>query len=119
MSRPQDAVVYTNKEDFCAFIMNDPRCQELSYEAVQAINACTHANIKIIRNGEKINMCQAIIELKKEAYDEGFQKGIQKGEESGFQKGEESGFQLIALRMYKGKYSMQEITELNFVPFFA
>ena len=42
-------------------------------------------------------MCQAIIDMKKNAYDDGFQKGeesgFQKGEESGFQKGEESGFQ--------------------------
>ena len=58
-------------------------------------------------------MCQAIIDLKKEAYDDGFQKG----EESGFQKGEESGFQkgsfCIALRMYNGKYSIQEISEMT------
>ncbi len=94
-----------SKEAFNAFIMNDLRCQEMSFEAVQAINACTHANIKVTRKGGRINMCQAIIDLKKEAYDDGFQKG----EESGFQKGSFC----IALRMYNGKYSIQEISEMT------
>ena len=102
-------------------------------------------------------MCQAIIDMKKEAYDNGFlkgeesgfqngfhqgeesgfQNGFHQGEESGFQngfhQGEESGFQngfhqgeesgvlkgeenlmsKIALRMYNGKYDLQEISSVT------
>ena len=62
-------------------------------------------------------MCQAIIDMKKEAYD----NGVLKGEESGFLKGEESGFlkceenimSKIALRMYNGKYDLQEISNVT------
>ena len=58
-------------------------------------------------------MCQTIIDLKKEAYDNGFQKG----EESGFQKGEESRIlqssSRIAINMYRSKYDMQEIVRMT------
>ena len=124
-----------NKDEFDAYIIQRPQCKEMSYEAVQAINACTHANIQIEKTGEKVNMCQAIIDMKKEAFDDGFQKGeesgFQKGEESGFQKalkenivmrqhayddgflkGEESHISKMALRMLDVKYDMQEISKL-------
>ncbi|MBQ1926814.1 MAG: hypothetical protein II180_11935 [Proteobacteria bacterium] len=110
-----------NKEAFDAYIINHSKFKEMSYEAVQMINACTHANIPVKQDGEKVNMCQAIIDLKKEAYDNGFQKGeesgFQKGEESGFQKGEESGIlqssSRIAINMYRSKYDMQEIVRMT------
>ena len=124
------------------YIINQPRCKEMSVEAVQAINACTHANIKIEQTGGSINMCQAIIDMKQHAYDKGYQdacqaitdmkqhaydKGyqdacqvkqqayenaFQKGEESGFQKGEESHISKMALRMLDAEYDMQEISKL-------
>ena len=117
-----------NKEEFYAFILNEPRCQEMSYEAVQAINACTHANIKITQKGGKTNMCRAIIELKQDAYNEGYQKGCQaiielkqdaynegfmKGEESGFMKGEESSMSRFTLKMFQNNYGIKEISEIT------
>ena len=77
----------------------------MSYEAVQMINACTHANIPVKQDGDKVNMCQAIIDLKKEAYDNGFQKG----EESGILQSSSR----IAIKMYRSKYDMQEIVRMT------
>ena len=70
-------------------------------------------------------MCQAIIDMKKEAYDNGFLKGEESGFQNGFHQGEESGFQngfhqgeenvmsRIALRMYYGKYDLQSISNVT------
>ena len=109
-----------NKEEFYAFILNEPRCQEMSYEAVQAINACTHANIKITQKGGKTNMCRAIIELKQDAYNEGYQKGCQAIIElkqdaynEGFQKGEESSLSRFTLKMLQNNYGIKEISEVT------
>ena len=110
-----------NKKEFDAYIIQRPRFREMSYEAVQAINACTHANVKINHTEEKIDMCQAIIDMKKEAFDNGFLKGKEVGEESGFLKGEESGFQRakenimpeVALRMYDCKFDVQVIAKVT------
>ena len=85
-----------NEEAFEAYIVNQPQCREMSFEAVQAVNACTRANIQLSQTGDKVNMCQAIIDMKQHAYERGYKEGeesgFQKGEESGFQKGEESGY---------------------------
>ena len=54
-------------------------------------------------------MCQAIIELKQDAYNEGYQKG----EESGFQKGEESSLSRFTLKMLQNNYGIKEISEVT------
>ena len=54
-------------------------------------------------------MCQAIIDMKKNAYDDGFQKG----EESGFQKGAERTVTSIVRRMLNAKYDVQEISKMT------
>ena len=73
-------------------------------------------------------MCRAIIELKQDAYNEGYQKGCQaiielkqdaynegyqKGEESGFQKGEESSLSRFTLKMLQNNYGIKEISEVT------
>ena len=64
-------------------------------------------------NREKVDMCQAIIDMKKEAYDNGFLKGEESGFQNGFHQGEESVMSMIALRMYNGKYDLRAISNVT------
>ena len=59
------------------------------------------------------SMCQAIIDMKKEAYDNGFLKGEESGFQTGFQQGKENITSMIALRMYYNKYDLQEIANVT------
>ena len=94
--------------------LNVEKCHLKQYRQV---NAYTRANIQLSQTGDKVNMCQAIIDMKQHAYERGYKEGeesgFQKGEESGFQKGEESLMAKIAHRMLSAKYDKQEISKMT------
>ncbi len=73
-----------DKDLLYAFIRQHPKFQELSYDAVMAINVCTNAKIKLTTSKEeKINMCQALIDMKQEAWQDGHDSGWKDGHDSG------------------------------------
>ena len=94
-----------DKEVLYAFVMKHPRFKSLSYEAVMAINACTNANIDIPSKKENINMCQALIDMKKDAYKE--------GQDSGYA----SSTRDTVLRMQKmRRFTISDISEVTGLP---
>ena len=94
-----------DKEVLYAFIMSHPRFKSLSYEAVRTINACTNLTIDIPPQKENINMCQAIIDMKKDAFDEGYNTGY------------DSSVRKTVLRMQKmQRFTLLDIAEVTAMP---
>ncbi len=57
-------------------LTENPRYQEMDYAAAQVINECTHSGMKIRRRKErKVDMCKAIDDMRKEAYQGGEKRG--------------------------------------------
>ena len=106
-----------DKEKLEAYIANNPRFKEMSYDAALAIQACTHADLNITCKAEKIDMCQAIIDMKKEAYDngwtEGHNSGWTEGHNSGWTEGGENKTVTIVRRMYEENCSPKLISRIT------
>ncbi|MBQ9242040.1 MAG: hypothetical protein IJ165_02225, partial [Proteobacteria bacterium] len=66
---------------------------------------------------EKIDMCQAIIDMKKEAYDsgwtEGHDSGWTEGHDSGWTEGIENNVVTTVLRMHEEKCSREFISKIT------
>ncbi len=97
-------------------LQENPRYSEMDYAAVQVINECTHTRMKLgNRKEEKVNMCKAIDDMKREAYDQGEKIGEKRGEKKGEKKGEKRGenkqlLKQICLKLTKGK-SLEQIAD--------
>ena len=63
----------------------------ISGNAVDVINAFTKAKIKRAQQKQEVKMCQAIIELKQIAREEGERKGKREGKREGKKEGEKKG----------------------------
>ena len=98
-----------DKEKLEDFILKRPRFKEMSYDAALAIQACTHTDLNITAKEEKIDMCQAIIDMKKEAYDSGWTEG----HNSGWTEGKESTVVMTVLRMHEENCSPEFISKIT------
>ena len=63
----------------------------ISGNAVDVINAFTKAKIKRAQQKQEVKMCQAIIELKQIAREEGERKGKREGKREGIKEGKKEG----------------------------
>ena len=110
-----------DKERLEDFVLKNPRFKAMSYDAALAIQACTHADLNITFKEEKIDMCQAIIDMKKEAYDsgwtEGHDSGWTEGHDSGWTEGHKEGIEnnvvTTVLRMHEEKCSHEFISKIT------
>lgn len=85
-----------NKEQLKSILENDPRFKELDLKAAIVIDTVTNSKLKFSRKEKKIDMCQAITEMREEERLEGTQEEKKK----------------TALRMLKtGKLAIEEIAE--------
>lgn len=81
-----------DKKQLQALLQADPHFQELDTEAAVVIDMVTNSKLKFNRKGKKVNMCQAIVEIREEGSQEEKKK--------------------VAQRMLKaGKLSIGEIAE--------
>jgi len=60
-----------DKKKINDIVQNDNRFSKLERSAFNVINVCTNSNLKIDDNEEVVNMCQAILDMKEEARNEG------------------------------------------------
>ncbi len=87
-----------DKKKINDIVQSDERFSKLERSAFNVINICTNSNLKINDNGEVVNMCQAILDMKEEAEN----KGISKGKNE------------VALNLIKlGKISLEEISAVT------
>ena len=60
-----------NKEKLRKLVQSDEKFSRLERDAAYVINAFTNSNLKINKNQEVFNMCQAILDIKEEGRQEG------------------------------------------------
>lgn len=89
-----------DKKRLQSLLEADPHFQELDTEAVVVIDTVTNSKLKFNRKGKKVNMCQAIVEIREESRKEGREEGSQEEKKK------------VAKRMLAaGKLSIGEIAE--------
>jgi len=64
-----------DKKKINDIVQNDKRFSKLERSAFNVINACTNSNLKVNNNEEVVDMCQAILDIKEDARNEGILEG--------------------------------------------
>lgn len=97
-SRDADALMHA--------IRTDPRFDDLSDAAVDAINYFTHKKLSKISNGKGGNtMCLALDIIEKRAFDDGYGRGVTNHTRK-----------IVGKMLKAGIYSYEEIADLNEIP---
>lgn len=68
-----------DKRSLEEFVMRDGRFRNMEAESVELINALTDSHIEIDEGEERIDMCQALKDLRQEGVDEGIELGRREG----------------------------------------
>ncbi len=90
-----------DKNKINEILKEDKRFSRLERNAFNVISICTNSNLKVSSNEEVIDMCQAILDMKKEAENKGINEGLTK----------------VALNLVKlGKMSLEEISDVTGLP---
>lgn len=85
---------------------DEMRFRNLERRAADVIETITKSGLKYDESEAKIDMCQAIQEMRQESRMEGVQEGIQKGLQEGIQKGVQKGIRETKLDVAKQMHKM-------------
>ncbi len=90
------------------------RFSKLERSAFNAIDVRTDSDLKIDDSEEAVNMCQAILDMKQDARNEGIIEGIAKGRNEGKIEGKIEGKTEVALNLIRlRKMSNEEISNVT------
>ena len=77
-----------DKEQLGKLLETDFRFKELDIEAAIVINTITNSQLKFDRKEKKVDMCQAVADMRKEERQEGREEGREEGRQEGRREGE-------------------------------
>lgn len=91
--------------------VNGKRFQEVERKAVDVIKTITRTDLKYDGKAEKVDVCQAIKEMRMESEKKGEKRGIKRGEKRGIKRGELKKAQEAARNFYSMGVSVERVAE--------
>ena len=80
-----------SKRQLEELMKSDATYESLAWKTATLLNTLTDSKLKFGRRKERVNMCQAIREMREEAEAKGLEQGIERGIERGIEQGIEQG----------------------------
>ena len=101
---------YKDKEALEKILVSDAnRFRQLERRAVDVIKAVTNSGIKYDRRKERIDVCQAEQDMRKESWDSGKAEGRAEGKAEGISIGESQKAQQVAKNLYAMNIGIEQI----------
>ena len=86
-----------DKDKLSDVVHGDERFRSMDSETASLINTITGSRLTIDEQEEKVDMCKAIDDMRRESIEEGIEIGIGRGIEQGIERGIEQGIELTRL----------------------